>query len=338
MINKIKLILISIFFSSPSFCQDLSQLNNYKYVIVQTATYQNAKTDAWGVSYMVRNFFSNKGYIVLNETERSTINSCEILECNLNHTLPNSVLFTTNYHEVKVEIKNCNNQILYTGIGTYGEIRSSNSQAQTATEYALSKLKNFKYSYNSFSRWNEGLIEKSNENEESIKQYLSKTNLDPIEGIYKSYQNSTLGYYKIGIILKDEVFKAIVIESDNNTWKCGEVKAIIEKSALKNIYSTKWFMADKSVQETFSNLENDAILSIDLKVDNSGKNISSQFIKVYPNTNQVEKGSNWSASGSGFFISNKGLIATNAHVVKDSKNIEVTVLENEISKKNIMQN
>jgi S1-C subfamily serine protease len=47
----------------------------------------------------------------------------------------------------------------------------------------------------------------------------------------------------------------------------------------------------------------------------------------------VNPNNSFTASGSGFFISNNGIIATNAHVVKDAKTIEVSVLENEINKK-----
>lgn len=163
--------------------------------------------------------------------------------------------------------------------------------------------------------------------EDSIKSYLLSRQLDPIEGIYKSYQIEGMPYYKIGIVKKENKFKAIIIESDLKFWKPGEVKALFEPSSMKGFYSVKWYMGNKIPYESFANMENDALLSIELKDIKTGGKRQDKFIKMFPaaSSDITFKKDNSKASGSGFFLTTGGIIATNAHVVEGTSNIEVTV-------------
>jgi S1-C subfamily serine protease len=174
-------------------------------------------------------------------------------------------------------------------------------------------------------------VEKTNDTEESIKKYLLSNSLDPIEGIYKSYQNTGMPYYKIGIINKSGSFKAIIIESDLKYWKTGEVKAVFEKSSMKSFYSVKWYMGNKIPYETFANMDNEALITIELKDPKNGEKRQDKFIKMFPtiNSDVSIKKDDFKASGSGFFITTNGIIATNAHVIEGSAKIDVTI-SNEI--------
>jgi S1-C subfamily serine protease len=138
-------------------------------------------------------------------------------------------------------------------------------------------------------------------------------------------------YYKFGIIRREDKFKAIIIESDGKIWKPGEVKAVFEKSSMRGFYSVRWYMGNKTPYETFGNMENEALLTVELKDQKTGEKRQDKFIKMFPSaSNDITfKKDNQKASGSGFFLTTDGIIATNAHVVEGASNIEVTV-SNEI--------
>jgi S1-C subfamily serine protease len=95
---------------------------------------------------------------------------------------------------------------------------------------------------------------------------------------------------------------------------------------MRGVFATKWYTGNKQLVETFSGLDNDALLTIELK-DSKGNKIFDRYVKMFPAYNQgkPQKSEGAIVSGSGFFISTNGIIATNAHVVANAKKIEVTV-------------
>jgi hypothetical protein len=121
-------------------------------------------------------------------------------------------------------------------------------------------------------------IELTKETEQSLKKYFDTHKLDPIEGVYKSYKNEDATTYKFGIIKSGNKFKVIIIESSLPQWQVGEVKAYCEPSSMKGIYTTKYFMGDKTSREIFASMENEAILSFDL----NNKTDIFKYIKIYP--------------------------------------------------------
>jgi len=124
-------------------------------------------------------------------------------------------------------------------------------------------------------------VEKTDETEESLKEYLSENNLDIIEGIYKSYKAEMLPYYKIGIKKRDDEYIAIIIEAEHEQiWKAGEIKAYFEPSSMKGYYSVKWYMGNKTSYESFAIMENEAILSIEFVDPKTGEKRADKFIKM----------------------------------------------------------
>jgi len=324
MAKRIKILMTLLLITVTTFGQ---KLDGYKYVYVQTVTYQNGGTDIWGISSMLRTFFTNKGFIVL--TESSTPpkeleqNPCLLLSCFINHT---NVVTGTN--KVTITLKNCKNEIVHSNTGS-AMGWSVQDDFNKATKRAFSQISSMSYSFNSSKtpQFEFPEVEKLAETEESIKEYLSTAKLDALEGIYKSYQTERMPYYKIGIIRKGDKFKAIILESDLSYWKIGEVKAVFEQSSMKGFYSVKWFMGNKTPYETFANMDNEALLSIELKDQKTGEKRQDKFIKMYPaaSSDITFKKDNSKASGSGFFLTTNGIIATNAHVVEGASNIDVTI-------------
>jgi S1-C subfamily serine protease len=177
-------------------------------------------------------------------------------------------------------------------------------------------------------------VESTGETETSIIEYFDKNTIDEIEGIYKSYQSEQLGYYKIGIKKYGSKYKAIIIESDLNHWKTGEVKAVFETSSMKGFYSTKWYRGNKTPFETFALMENPALLTVEFKDAKTGEKRTDKFIKMYPSADVSSSVTidGIKATGSGFVISTDGIIATNAHVIEDADRIEIH-LNNEFGTK-----
>jgi S1-C subfamily serine protease len=302
-------------------------LDGFKYVYVPTITYQNGGVDIWGISSILRTSFANKGFVVISESsippKELEQDPCLMLRCFIDHT---NVLSGTN--EVIITLMNCKNEVVHTNTG--GAMGwSLQDDYNKATKRAFSQINLMNYSYKSSKtpQFEFPEVEKLAETEESIKEYLSTNKLDALEGIYKSYQTEGMPYYKFGIIKQSDKYKAIILESDLKHWKVGEVKAVFEESSMKGFFSVKWYMGNKNSFETFASMDNEALLSIELKDQKTGEKRQDRFIKMFPATSNdvTSNKDNSIASGSGFFLTTNGIIATNAHVVEGSSKIEITV-------------
>jgi hypothetical protein len=178
-------------------------------------------------------------------------------------------------------ISNCFSVALYDKTNTasgYGA--SAERNAKTAIGRAFDNFKNFTYAYNvSFTKtiiYPE--VENINMDENNLKSYYDSTELDRIEGIYKSYKSDF--NYKLGIIKDADKFKAIIVESDLPQWKNGDVKMIFESTALEDVFSVKYYMSDKTSIETFANVEG-GLITVEFK-NLTGQNEDLKLLKLYP--------------------------------------------------------
>lgn len=332
--NKIYTLFIILFCTISTFGQNVTIFNGYKYIYFIPLEYQkggNEAIDIYGIEATAIGIFQEKGFgVIVDVSDLSKLdkdvqnNPCIFLTCRIDHLPPNALS-----NSVTFSFFNCIDQLVYKTKASGSMGINLSGDYLIAVKKALSEFRAFKYSYNSSKtpiiEFPE--VEKTNETEETIKVYLASNKLDPIEGIYKSYQTGNMPYYKIGIIKKEDKYKAIIIESDYKQWKTGEVKAVFEQSSMKGFYSVKWFMGDKKAYETFGNMDNEALLSIELKNQETGEKSQDKLIKMFPasSTDNTFKKDNSKSSGSGFFMTTGGIIATNAHVVEGASNIEVTV-------------
>ncbi len=323
--KTIYLISFLLLIAQPGFAQKKDVLNGYKYIYVPTLTYNNGSLDIWGISSSLSNYFSNKGFGILNEkvTSNSETNydPCIIIWCEINH----SNVTRIGHNKVTITLKNCKQELVYSntssGIGS-----TMQDDFNKALKKLYKELDDLKYQFNAqltpeliFPK-----VETTTETESSVKSYFDKNKLNPIEGIYKSYQSQFMGYYKIAIKKRDNQYIAIVLESEKKSWNPGEIKAYFEPSSMNGFYAVKWYMGDKLPFETFGVMDNESFLTLEFK-DEQGK-FQDKFIKMYPATDDkgISKKST-GASGSGFFVTPAGLIATNAHVVADAKTIVVSL-------------
>ncbi|HEY8937019.1 MAG TPA: hypothetical protein VIM65_17450, partial [Cyclobacteriaceae bacterium] len=81
-------------------------------------------------------------------------------------------------------------------------------------------------------------VDVTNESEETLRRYFSSQQTHPLEGLYKSIDTNLKedpSYYKIGVKLVDGRYQMIVVETDNEIWRSGEVKGYIEKEDNTNL-------------------------------------------------------------------------------------------------------
>ena len=100
--------------------------------------------------------------------------------------------------------------------------------------------------------------EKSSWTESQIREYLSTSRKEDVEGIYKKIGGS---YFQIAILADQGQYLAIVMETDQPNWFVGSVKAIIEK-LRSNYYNTTYFEDNYSKTETISELDKNGVLKI----------------------------------------------------------------------------
>lgn len=326
------LYVIMMFLATSLFGQNnVKSINGFKYAYVVIASYgANNQQDIYGITQYLRDRLSNKGLIVLDYNPNIWPQEAKNNPCLIgtwNPTNESGAFYTA---KAGYTVKNCKNETVYQNFSKASRIGNYYpANVKVAMEKAYEPIEKLKYSFdeNLTSKIEFPPVETTTETEQSIKKYLDNNKLDALEGIYKSYQNETLGYYKFAIIKTGDSYKAIIIESGLAQWKQGEVKAYFETSSMRGIFSVKWFLGNKTSTETFATLDNDAILSLEGKNLASGEKIVSKFVKVYPSIsgNTSIKSDQPKASGSGFFISTNGIIATNAHVIEDASKIEVIV-------------
>jgi len=327
--KPVAIILLLLICSSLFAQKGVEAINGFKYAYVAILEYGNQGEDIYGVSEYLKNELGKKGLIILSSNFDDWPQEAKKDPCIVGQWFPsNSPGGIPNSAKAGYRIKNCKNEIVYEeeAFSTrFGAYYPQNSVIAIKKSFKSILAINYKFNRASTPTIDFPTVESTTETEQSLRAYYTENRIDPIEGIYKSYQSEGIGYYKIGIKKREGKYIAIIIESDLNHWKPGEVKAYFEGTSIKNIFSTTWLMGNKIKTETFSELENEGILSIELDDPQTKDKVQSEFIKLYPSltTSVSSKPSNVKATGSGFAITQNGIIATNAHVIEGSDKFEV---------------
>lgn len=117
-----------------------------------------------------------------------------------------------------------------------------------------------------------------------------------------------------------------------NSWRVGDLKAKLHKTATPNLFKCTWYMGDKSPNEN-------AYITIESTYFKSQLGASDQdedtYLKLYPtvddNVNRnISKGVK--TSGTGFALASNGIIVTNYHVVEGANSIKVRGVNSDFSK------
>jgi len=158
-----------------------------------------------------------------------------------------------------------------------------------------------------------------------LKTHWSDNGSDNIEGIYEKVGNTLK--YNLAVIKENQEYKIVYLSGANGTsWKEGDLKAELQKTAQFGLFKSNWFMLNKY-------LNKDVIITFDkatMKVISENGSGTDTYIKIYPTYEQTSEplASEWKSSGTGFFIDENGYIVTNYHVIDDGSVFEVDVTTN----------
>lgn len=203
---------------------------------------------------------------------------------------------------------------------------------------------------------NEDNIEKTGWTEPSLRSYWDQNKCEYIEGIYCFTNTSDTkwwGPYKHNLAVKKDGYEYKVIYLNGGLkgiWKEGDVKARFIATGTPGLYKvTEWYMENKLP------CKGDFYIAFDnttMKIYENSADIFTNFLKLYPSFDLSEgtisaqdaakneggiktregvnnsDSNNWVGSGSGFFISRAGHIATNYHVVEGMTNFQVEYYQN----------
>jgi hypothetical protein len=254
-----------------SFINYAQEFNGYKYFIVSDLLNQKEEyiEDNYQISKLISDYFTKKNITVINGLEADKPRELEYNPC-----LGLIVKVHFYYYEyMTLDFYNYKNEKIK---HIYSKKCCSNGlsiffkELDNNPSYSYDEKISLCFEYPNVENHNKGEIE--------LKAYFETNKIDPIEGIYKSYQSNS--YYKLGVIKDGNFYKALVIESDYLHWKKGDVKAIFESTAAEDVFSTKYFKDDKTSIETFANLEG-GLFTIEMK-GKKGENEDLKLLRIYP--------------------------------------------------------
>ena len=198
-------------------------------------------------------------------------------------------------------------------------------------------------SWNNITIINPATTTQSEWTELSLREYWSKNECLPIEGIYHFVSTSKKewwGDYKHTLAVKKEGYQYNIIYlrgSNPKIWKEGEIKATFIPTAQRGLYKVvAWHVESKIVNEDFYIKFTDGIMS----VYEQSSTTNAEFLKLYPSfeennisgpvytppTQQSPSSESavLSATGSGIFVAPK-IVVTNQHVISNASKIEIVV-------------
>ena len=327
--KKLLFILMSSFlWAYPIIAQETSVFNGYKYILISPITYGNGDRDIYGIERAVSRSFSSAGITTISKDQISgpikedyKEHPNYFLTLYVSHNDANALYLTYDF-------RNCNGENIFRATSqtdvymfhfSYkGAMRSLVSRCNNQVANAL-----YGYYFNPLSA---PKMEFGHTDMTYIKarEYIDTTAIDRIEGIYKAIGNTNA--YQC-IIMQNENFgyDIILTEDLDNNWYCGDKKATIEETSIRDLYTGKWLMYDKVTTNNITAQYTDGLLVVHF-----GANNESNFLKVYPKGNTTFRpktsggdGETLLASGSGFLMSTLGVIGTNNHVIESANKIKV---------------
>ena len=258
---------------SQEFSGPTAQFNGYKYMVISDLDYGAKGKDIYGIRSEIFKYITNRGFQIVDGSNYSLYPS----DLKFNNCLGIYLKISHRDWNIDLNFTNCKNELIRNIKG------ESNRDFENALKAISEKVDNIYYTFD------ENLtpsiiypeVENINKSETELKTYYESTKLDPIEGIYKTYKSNGLNL-KLAIIKSENEYKAISLEPEASHWKKGDVKVIFENTSVDGVFTVKWYLKNKTVQETFANLEG-GLINLDL--DNPIKpdeKTTINLLKIFP--------------------------------------------------------
>lgn len=220
----------------------------------------------WGLDDRIKDAFTHKGFNVVTSEEDIPTNRQERL----------ATLILTYSFEVKYggtpfhyDLVNMLGEKVFEAEGV-GNTLSAKADVNRGCKRALAKMEHLPYSFDSSKtpKLSTPETKLSSLSDEQITDALKNVDANGIEGIYKNINES---YFKFAVLKDNNMFYALVMDTDQKNWYHGDVKVVFEH-LRENYYNTVYYKDNYQKIESIVQLTRDGILKIG----------NYSYIKLYP--------------------------------------------------------
>jgi len=164
---------------------------------------------------------------------------------------------------------------------------------------------------------------------DAITKYLSSKELTPIEGVWV-WDNNT---YEAAIIrntteyYKEYDYLGVVTDTRNSNWSRGQIKLLLKETASPQAYSGLYLEGEHNELGTMFLLSSQNLIEFSIPIGPYGSPERTMLVRNFPKespTQRIAEAEN--SLGTGFFVT-QDVVATNYHVVREAKQISVSVGE-----------
>lgn len=255
-------IIILFIFAISSLMSYGQQLDGYNCIFLNSHT-----NNQWGLDDRIKESFERKGFRVITSQSDISRDPQKRLA-----TLELTYSFEIRYggSPFNFKLTNMIGEKIFEAEG-FGNTLSAKADANRACKRALGKMEKLTYTFDPSKTPKLPIpsSDKANWTEKQIINYLSRKDINIVEGIYKNIGGS---FYKLAILADENKYVAIVIDTDQPNWYAGSLKAVIEHIRNK-FYNICFYENNYSKTETISEIDDNGVLKI-------GEH---SFIKVFPN-------------------------------------------------------
>lgn len=253
---------VFLFMTLTSVLSYAQQLDGYNLIFLNSRT-----NNQWGLDDRITEVFVKKGFKVIQSKDEIPLSPAERLA-----TLELTYDFEIKYggSPFTFKLTNMLGEKVFEAKGM-GNTLSATADANRACRRALGKMEKLTYKFDPSRtpKLPTPSTSKSSWDESKIREYLSSTKVDAIEGIYKNVGGS---FYQLAILKDGTRFLAIVMKTDQTNWFNGSVKAVFE-TLRANYYNTSFYDDNYSDIETIAELDGNGVLKIG----------SFTFMRLFPN-------------------------------------------------------